>query len=188
MRPFQLLLIAGGCVFVFAANAQVSTNAPATEIENFELQTDAIIVKGFSDVGTINTSAGVVFVRCKQSANAATGKAEYGIEVGLTTSDTHGYLVVDYDELDALLNGLAFLSRITYNVTPMPAFDAALATKSGLRVSAHSQRREGGIQTFLQFEDSPKIALSSDQFSQFQNLIQQAKTTLAGLKSKTSSP
>jgi hypothetical protein len=182
------MLMAGCCAFAFAAHAQVSTNVPPTEIENFELQTDAIIVKGFSEVGTINTSAGVVFVRCKQSSNAVTGRAEYGIEVGLTSNDTHGFLVVDYDELDGLLNGLAFLNRINYNVTTLPSFDAALATKSGLRISAHSERRQGGIQTYLQFENSPKIALSSDQFSQFQSLVQQAKTTLDGLKGKTSTP
>jgi len=180
--------MAGCCAFVFAARAQESTNLPPTEIENFELQTDAVIVKGFNEVGTISTSAGVVSVRCKQSANTATGRVEYGITVGLVTSDTRGALVVDYDELDALLNGMTFLGRITYDVTPMPSFDAALTTKSGLRIAAHSERRQGGIQTFLQFEDSPRIPLSSDQFSQFQSLIQQAKSSLDLIRSKTSSP
>lgn len=188
MRPFHLLLIAGCCAFVCVAKSQIATNLPPTEIENFELQTDTIIVKGFSEAGTINTSAGVVSVRCKQTANAANGRAEYGIAVGLTTSDTRGALIVDYDELDALLNGLAFLSRITYDITPMPSFDATFTTKSGLRIGAHSDRRQGGIQTFLQFEDSPRILISADQLSQFQNLIQQAKSNLDLVKNKNSSP
>ncbi|HEY3761210.1 MAG TPA: hypothetical protein VGN23_05635 [Verrucomicrobiae bacterium] len=188
MRLFQSLLITGCCAFAFTLHAQNSTNAPATEIENFELQTDAVIVKGYSEVGTISTDAGVVSVRCKQSSNAATGRAEYGITVGLASSNTRGYLVVDYDELESLLNALTFFNRITYNVTPMPSFDAAFTTKSGLRISAHSERRQGGIQSFLQFEDSPRISLSSDQFTQFQSLITQAKSTLDGLKNKGSTP
>lgn len=188
MRPFHLLLITACCAFAVAVHAQTSTNVPSTEIENFELQPDAIIVKGFSDIGTISTTAGIVSVRCKQSANATTGRAEYGITVGLASNDTHGYLVVDYDELDPLLNSLTFFNRITYDVTPMPSFDAAFTTKSGLRIAAHSQRREGGIQAFLQFADSPRIPLSSDQFSQLQNLITQAKSSLDLLKNKGSTP
>ena len=171
-----------------AAQAQYSTNAPATEIENFELRTDAVIVKGFSEVGTINTTAGVVTIRCKQSTEATTGQTDFGITVGLTSNDGHGYLVVDYDELDALLNGMSFLSRINYDVTPMPSFDATFTTKSGLRLAAHSERKQGGIQTFLQFADTPRIPLSSDQFTQFQNLIMQAKSNLDLLKNKGSTP
>jgi len=188
MRPFQLLLITGYCAFAFAVHAQNSTNAPATEIENFELQPDAVIVKGFNEVGTINTAAGVVSVRCKQSANAALGRSEYGITVGLASNDTRGFLVVDYDELDPLLNAISFFSRITYDVTPMPSFDTTFTTKSGLRIAAHSERRQGGIQLFLQFADTPRIPLSSDQFSQLQNLITQAKSALDLLKNKGSTP
>jgi hypothetical protein len=188
MRRFLSLLLAAGCVLSFAAHGQVTTNLPATKIENFELQTDTVIVKGFNEVGTINTSSGVVSVRCKQSAVAATGLVEYGIAVGLSSNDVHGSLVVDYDELDALLNGLTFLSRVTYNVTPMPSFDASITTRSGLRIAAHSERRQAAIQLSLQFEDSPVIPMSPDQFSQFQNLVLQAKQTIDGIKNKNSSP
>jgi hypothetical protein len=188
MRPFQLLLITACCAFAITVHAQISTNLPATEIENFELQTDAVIVKGFSEVGTINTAAGIVSVRCKQSANVAIGRVEYGITVGLTSNETHGFLVVDYDELDPLLNALSFFGRITYDVTPMPSFDTTFTTKSGLRIAAHSERRQGGIQVFLQFADTPRIPLSSDQFSQLQNLITQAKSSIDLLKNKGSTP
>ncbi|HTV62880.1 MAG TPA: hypothetical protein VMH30_09965 [Verrucomicrobiae bacterium] len=188
MRPFQLLLVAGCCAFALAARAQESTNAPATKIENFELQTDTVIVKAFSPIGTINTSAGVVSVRCKQSIDATTGRALYGISVGLTADQLHGFLVVDYDELDALLGGLDYLNKISYDVTPLTAFDAAFTTRSGLRIAAHSERREGGIAIYLQFEGAPRIPLSSDQFSQFQSLIVQAKAALDLIRNRASPP
>ncbi len=180
--------MAACCAFTLAVRAQESTNAPATKIENFELQTDTVIVKGYSQIGTINTSAGVVSVRCKQSIDATSGRALYGISVGLTADQLHGFLVVDYDELDALLAGLDYLNKITYDVTPLPAFDATITTRSGLRIAAHSERRQGGIETYLQFEGAPRIPLSSDQFSQFQNLIVQAKAALDLIRSRTSAP
>jgi hypothetical protein len=93
-------------------------------------------------------------------------------------------LIVDYDELDSLISGMDYLAKINYNATSLDAFDAAYTTKSGLRVSARSERRQGGIQTFVQFGDSPKIPFASDQFAQFQNLIAQAKVSLDEMKNK----
>ncbi|MGO8764884.1 MAG: hypothetical protein ACLQSR_07075 [Limisphaerales bacterium] len=191
MRHFQLLLAAGGCAFIFATQAQeilVSTNVPPTKIQNFELQTDTVLIKGYQETGTINTDGGVVSVRCKASTEATTAHTEYGIAVGLTVNNEYGSLIVDYDELNALLNGLAFLNRINYSVTPLQSFDAVITTKSGLRVGAHSERRQGGILLFIQFGDSQRIELNSDQFSQLQNLITQAKATLDGIIGKNSTP
>jgi hypothetical protein len=188
MPKFYLCLIAIFCSLAFATRAQNATNAPATEIENFELQTGAVIVKGYGQIGSLATSAGVISVRCKESANTITGLKEYGIAVGLTSNDARGFLVVDYDELDSLIRGVDFLGKITYDATTLPSFDATFTTKSGLRIVAHSERRQGGIQDFLQFADATRISLTSDQLSQFENLISQAKTSLDEMKNKNSSP
>ena len=90
-------------------------------------------------------------------------------------------IIVDYDELDSLLNGIDYLSKISYDVTPLPGFEAVYATKSGLRLVAYSSRRMGGIQTFLQYGDNPRIPLASDQVAQVRDLISQARTALAAL-------
>lgn len=186
MRTTSLILLASIALPLTVA-AQVVTNLPATEIENFELSTDAVIVKGYGEVGTVNTSAGVVSVRCKESDNATTGRKEYGISIVLESSPG-GFLVVDYDELDPMLRGLDFLGKISYDVTPMPAFNAGFTTRSGFCVGAHSERRQSVIESFLQFGDSPRITLTPSQFTQFQNLISQAKTSLDVTRGKASSP
>jgi hypothetical protein len=69
-------------------------------------------------------------------------------------------------------------------VTTLPAFEASFTTRSGLRVVAFSAVRQGGIHTYLQFGDAPRISLASDQLAQFQNLIVQAKNSLDALKNK----
>jgi hypothetical protein len=188
MRPFSFILIAFCCALPFASRAQDTTNAPKTEIENFELQTGTVIVKGLDEIGSVTTSAGVVSVRCKESIDENSGRREYGVGVALVSDQLRGFLVVDYDELNPLIHGLDFLGKINYDVTTMPSFDATFATKSGLVIAAHSQRREGGIQNFLQFADTPRIPLTSVQFAQFQTLISQAKTSLDALKNKNSTP
>jgi hypothetical protein len=187
MRSFFLILIAFGGMLAISSQAQTSTNSPATEIENFEQQTDTVIVKGYGEIGSITTSEGIVSVRCKESDNLTAGSKLYGIAVAFNANQGRAILIVDYDELDALLHGLDFLSKISYNVTTMPSFDAGFTTRSGLRIAAHSERRQGSIQLFLQFGDTCKVALTADQFAQLQSLVNQAKNSLDVAKNKNSS-
>jgi hypothetical protein len=187
MRSIYLLtIILCGCL-AMNAGAQVSTNAPATEIENFELQTDTVIVKGFSLAGSVTTDDGIISVRCKESHDITTGRKLYGISIALDSNQAHGFLVVDYDELDELINGLQFLGNISYEVTPLQSFDAGFTTRSGLRIGAHSERRQGAIELYMNFSGSAKVTLTSDQFAQLQSLINQAKTSLDATRSKNSS-
>jgi hypothetical protein len=188
MRPTSFILITLCSLLPLMAHAQSTTNAPATAIENFELQTDTLMVKGFGEIGSVSTQGGVVAVRCKESNNETTNRKLYGISVALTVNDSRGALVVDYDELEPMISALEFLGRISYEVTPMPAFDAAFTTRSGFRIGAHSDRRQGAIQLYLQFGDTEKILLSPDQFTQFQNLITESKSSLDVTRGKSSSP
>lgn len=189
MRRIAVSLMAIVCSFAFVSQAQ-ETNAPATEIENFELQTGTVIVKGFDDVGSLTTSAGTISVRCKESSDPAGGQKKYGVSVLLTSDRTRGFMVVDYEELVPLIQAMDYLSKISYNVTPMPVFDAEFTTKSGVEVIAHSERHQGGIHNFIRFGNGPRISLTSDQFAQLQNLFTQAKTTIDTIreKEKKSSP
>jgi hypothetical protein len=183
MRKFQIILIVVCCSFAFASRGQdATTNAPQTEMEVFEAQTGVVIIKGFGQIGSVTTGAGVISVRCKESANATTGRKEYGLAIEFASGQQREISIVDYDEIDPLLNGMDYLGKITYDVTALPGFEASITIRSGLRVVAYSARRQGGIQNFLQFYDGLKISLASDQLAQFQNLIGQAKSSLDSLR------
>jgi hypothetical protein len=60
MLKFCVVLIVTCCSFASVSYAQDTTNAPKTEIENFELQTGTVIVKGLGEIGSVTTSAGSV--------------------------------------------------------------------------------------------------------------------------------
>ena len=172
-------LIAVCCPLAFA-RAQ-DTNALKTEIGLFEAQTGVVIIKGFSEIGSVSTEAAVVSVRCKESTSTATGHRDYGIGVEMEGNQWRELALVDYDELDSLLNGVDYFGKIGSNVTSLPGFEATYTTKSGLRFIAFRNKRQGGILTFLQYNDGPRIPLTSDQWVQLANLIGQAKTTLDSL-------
>lgn len=189
MRLNSLIIVTLCGLFPFAAAAQLitSTNAPATEIENFEMQTNVIIVKGYGEIGTVTTGEGVISVLAKESDNVTDGGKQYGLAIAFSANQAHTASILDYDELDSLIHGLDFLAKVSYNVTTMPSFDAGLTTKSGFRISAHSERRRGAIQLYLQFGEIVKVPVSADQFAQFQNLIGEAKASLDATKLKNSS-
>jgi hypothetical protein len=190
MRLIPLAFIALSCTLSLVTRAQgwttPGTNAPATEIENFEQQTDSIIIKGYGEIGTVTTGEGVISIRCKESDNVTAGTKQYAIAITFAANQAETGSIVDYDELDSLIHDLDFLSKISYNVTTMPSFDAGMATRSGFRAAAHSERRQGGIELFLQFSNVVRVTLTPDQFAQFQNLINQAKISLDATKTKNS--
>ena len=90
--------------------------------------------------------------------------------------------MVDGDELDSLVNSMDYIEKITYDVTPLTGFEASYATRSGLRFIAHSDRRQGGIQMFIQFGDTSRIQLNSTQLTLLRNVITQAKAALDVIK------
>src|ERR1039457_14842 len=89
------------CSLAFSSLAQDLTNAPKTKIENFETQTGVIIVKGFGQIGSVTTSAGIISVRCKESADAMSGRKEYGVAVEFASGQQRERLIIDYDEIDS---------------------------------------------------------------------------------------
>ena len=191
MRGFKITLtsLSASLLLALPAGAQ-TTNAPATSIENFELQTGTVIVKGFSTVGTVSAGDASVTIRTKKSSDLWHGQKIDGIAIGFTyisvgspgNSTPKHFLVVDYDELDLLVKGIDYIGKITYDATQLAGFEASYTTKSGLHIIAHSERKQGTIQTFIQFGEISRIPLNSDQLTQLRNLITQAKATLDEIK------
>ena len=171
-----------------AANAQ-ETNfcllLPATKLEAFETNTDTVIIKGTAPIGTVQGRGGDVSVRCREVTDAGTGRRESGIvvDLGLSGIGETGMLV-DYDELDSLLDGLEYIGKLDWSVTPLPDFQAVYTTKGGFRADARGSRRTGNIE----FEvrniriNSPRLSLSRDQLGQLRSLVEQAKAKLDSLR------
>ncbi|MEI9864524.1 MAG: hypothetical protein WDN00_08220 [Limisphaerales bacterium] len=82
--------------------------------------------------------------------------------------------LIDDDEIDPLLAALDYLIKIKYDVTTLPSFEASFTTKSGMKIAANS--------CSLQYDDHPRIFLSSVQMSQLYAQVDEARKNLATLK------
>jgi hypothetical protein len=182
MNKLHLILAAAIGSFALAAAAQ-DTNALKTQIGVFEARTGVVIVKGWGQTGSLAAGPAEIFVRCKETSDVSTGQKVYGLAVEIEgNSFTRERILIDDDEIDSLLNGLDYLIKINYDVTTLPSFEASYTTKAGLRLIASSVRREGAVQSFLQYGEQLRIPLSSVQMTQFYGLLEQAAKNLAALK------
>jgi hypothetical protein len=190
MRGFiaVFMAIAGGALLTGVARAQETNGClpfPATRLEAFETNADTVIIKATAPIGTVPARGGEVGVRCREITDAGTGRRESGIIIDLTYGGPGGdTMLIDYDELGALLDGLEYLGTLDWSVTPLPGFDAVFTSKGGFRAAAFGSRRTGNIEFAVRSVRVPTapLLLSRDQLGQVRSLVQQGKAKLDSLR------
>ena len=190
MRRFiaVLIVVAGGPLLTGPAHAQETNGCllmPATKLEAFETNTDTVIIKATAPIGTVPAHGGEVSVRCREITDAGTGRRESGIVVDITFGGPmEAGLLIDYDELDSLLDGMEYLGKLDWSVTSLPDFHAVYTTKGGFRAGARGSRRTGNIEFDVRNTrvNSPRLPLSRDQLGQLRSLVEQAKAKLDSLR------
>jgi hypothetical protein len=158
---------------------------PATKLEAFETNTDTVIIKATSPIGSVPAHSGEVGVRCREITDAGTGRRESGIIIDLTLGgDLADSLLIDYDELGSLFDGLEYLGSLDWSITPLSGFDAVYTTKGGFRAAAFGSRRTGNIEFAVRSirVRALTLVLTRDQLGQVRSLVQQGKAKLDSLR------
>ena len=179
-----LLAFAGasGAQQIQAAPQQPAS--PKTKIETFAGQTGAVIIEGFSKIGTIRGQYGSVEVQAKEFTNATSGKKERGITFEVTEAgriERESRSFIDFDEIASLLAGIDYIAKIDKSATKLDAFEAEYRTKGELEITTFSSAtgvdaairsgRIGGATAFL----------TLDQLQSLRALVIEAKTKLESL-------
>jgi hypothetical protein len=176
------VLLAGS---VLAQETNPCPLVPATKLESFETNTDTVIIKATAPIGSVPTQNGTVAVRCREITDAGTGHRESGIIIDIASAAAvEDSLLIDYDELDSLLDGLDYIAKLDWTVTPLPSFSAVYTTKGGFRAAAFGSRRTGNIEFSARSIriNRPPLLLSRDQLGQVRSLVEQGKGKLDSLR------
>jgi len=190
MRRFiaVFVAVAGGSLLAGSAFAQ-ETNpcpiVPATKLEAFDTNTSTVIIKATAPIGTVPAHGGAVSVRCREITDVGTGRRESGIMIDLAFGGpVEDVMLIDFDELDSLLDGLEYIGKLDWSVTSLPGFDAVYTTKGGFRAAAFGSRRTGNIEFGVRSArvHKPPLLLSRDQLGQLRGLVEQGKTKLDALR------
>lgn len=189
-RSAQLILAICVTSFIKVAFAQ-ETNAysyvPTTRLESFVTNTGSVVIRGSADIGVVSANSGTIAIKCREASEAGSGRKEVGISVDLNhNQELRETRFVDYDELESLINALAYLNKVDWSITSLNSFDAAISTRSGFRAAAFSSRRSGAIEFAVRTAGSgnPPILLSRDQMAELRGLLEQARTRLDSIRAK----
>jgi hypothetical protein len=182
MKKIAPILMAALCALVASAQVQ-DTNSLKTDLGVFETQTGTVLIKGFSQIGLMTVGTDVITVYCKQSSDITTGRKADGLAIVISRdASPRKRILVDYDEIDSLLDSINYLGKISYDVTQLASFEASYSTKRGFSVVANGLRRQGSIQESLEYGDDVRILLTADQMAQLSRIIEQAKKNLDTLR------
>ncbi len=174
MRYGRMLTI-GALLFasVGLAHAQQTKDAPppATKLEEFSAKTGIVVIRGFETIGEVR-GMGSVTVTAREFRDASNPKLR---QTGLTLEvkesgrlEREGISFVDYDEIDSLLRGIDYISKIERNVTSLKNFEAEYRTKGDFGITTFNERggsigvavssgRFGKVSAYLKLSDLPQL-------------------------------
>lgn len=139
MKKITFLIIS----VLFITSIYAKDEEPRTKLEAFTAKTGMVLIKGYSDVGSINGKyRETISVDAKDFMNPSNPKSHStGItitvkEAGRLEREAVGF--IDYDEIDSLVAGIDYISKATKNVTYLDGFEATYKTKGDLKIVVFS--------------------------------------------------
>jgi hypothetical protein len=142
----RLILLLTICL-AGAANAQTTiittTNAPRTYFEIFKAKPDALLIRGMTTIGTLSRKNGAehneidysVEIRVERLTNPLTAKSVYAVSLHTDVPSQMQIDYIDYDELDAVISSVQFISQSSSAVTPLDNYEVIYRTRGGLSIA-----------------------------------------------------
>lgn len=113
-----------------------TTNALRTYFEAFNATQDTLLIKGSSTIATLNNQINYpVEIRAERLTNPLTTNSVYAVSLRTTFPQLIQVDYVDYDELDALIRSVQYISQANSSITPLDNFEAVFRTRSGLSIA-----------------------------------------------------
>ncbi len=159
---------------------------PRTKLEAIEWRYESILVKGFSQIATVNARGADIRVDAVELKDAAASTHAFGIvislkETGETPHENRAF--IDYDEIDRLLKALDSIARVNETVTKLASFEARYRTLGDLEIVVFRQGRSGAAASVSAGTcDRVTALLTLDELERLKAHIVEAKTRLDEIK------
>jgi hypothetical protein len=143
MAALAVILCAGGA---FAQVQTEQTKAPATKLEAFQSQTGIVLIRGYSTVGSLRSLSSEVVVDAREFRDGSNPNSPRATGVSITVKESgrlerENTSYIDLDEIDSLLKGIEYISKVTKDVTKLALFEVDYRTKGDLRITVFNSDR-----------------------------------------------
>jgi hypothetical protein len=144
MKRLILLLTLGLAGAVSAQTTVITTaNAPRTYFEIFKATPDALLIRGMTTIGTLSSETGAehveidypVEIRVERLSDPLTSKSVYAVSLRTGVAPQMQIDYIDYDELDAVIRSVRFISQSSSAVTPLDNYETIFRTRGGLTIA-----------------------------------------------------
>jgi len=186
-KSLWLILVVGVLVCSGASikKSKLPAQGQETKLEAFEEQTGTVIIRGRSDIGKVS-AMGSVSVVCIEIIDVSTGQRQMGIVFEVTEGgryESSDNSFVDYDEIESLLNGIDYVSKVTPKSTKLSRFEATYKTKGDFSVVTFnkiSAKFEAAVSSG--YAGSTSAYMSKAKLSELRSIIAKAKEKLDEIK------
>ena len=147
MKPSPCVVLFVLCSGLSLCQEQGETRkTPATKLEAFQARTGAVLIRGYSTVGTLRGMSSDVSVDAREFRDGSNPNSPKAMGISITIKET-GRLersntsYVDVEEIESLIKGIEYISQIGKDVTKLDQFEADYRTKGDLRITVYSGAR-----------------------------------------------
>jgi hypothetical protein len=160
---------------------ELQRQLPKTQLEAFTGETGAVLIRGFTEIGSVSGS-GRVAVVAMTFRNAKSAEEKSGILVEVKGGGAYvqeNRSLIDYEEISELLNGISYVSKVQKSDTKLRNFEAIYSTKGDLKVVVFndaSGKKSASIKVGT--IGSQQAFVSMENLATFARLIVKAKDVL----------
>jgi hypothetical protein len=159
---------------------------PRTKLEALEWRYEKVLVKGFSQIATLNARGADVRVDAMELKDTDSATRAIGLAIALRESGENpreNRSFIDYEEIDRLLKALDAIARVNESVTRLASFEARFRTLGDLEIVVFRQSRIGNAVSLTSGTcDRVTGLLTLDELDKLKAYIVEAKTRLDEIK------
>jgi hypothetical protein len=181
------ILLLSCCISIFLVQAQ-DANRPAppkTQLEAFSAKSGSVVIKGYSNGGSIEGLAGRVEITLMEFTDASLGKKQQGIVVEVASSGSSSRKdrsYIDLDEIDGLIKGIEYIVKVDDSVTKLPNWEATYSTKGDLKVTTYNDGRKVSAAISSGTFSPVRTYLSIDKLKEFREALARGMQALGETK------
>ena len=161
MKKILLVLI----VSAFACQNSFADEELKTELERFSSETGIVTIMGYEQVQRISALGGSIEIQKREVKNPNSPETKKGMLIKINRDRGTGSAFIDNNEIDGLIEGIEYISKVTSDVTSLKNFEISYVTNGGLKLtvfngsdgSLSTAVQAGSYQVFPEFSELPKL-------------------------------
>jgi len=158
---------------------------PRNKLEDFDGRMETLLIKGRTWVGTLRVQNGSLRVEAIEIRDTLDSSHANGVVITILPAETNAPIeeirsLIDYDEIDKLVNVLDTMAKADEKVTKLVNFEERYRTRGDFEAIVYRQISGAGASAAIEggFFDRVRLLMSVDDLTKLRWFIAQAKDKL----------